>query len=138
MRRYIPDYSDEGISRERYYELLHFCRQYPEWKKSAASLLGTSAQRYSTEAHAAGTVSDPTERAAAKRETYLNRIQIVDTAAYNAGNAWSDTLIRNVCYGVPLAAIDPIMMPSSNRNTYFVVKKKFFVLLDALQQGMKD
>ena len=138
MRRYIPDYSDAGISRERYYELLHFCRQYPEWKKSAASLLGTSAQRYSTEAHAAGTVSDPTERAAVKRETYLRRIQIVDMAAINAGDKWCDTLIRNICYGVPLAAIDPIMMPTSNRNAYFAMKKKCFVLLDALQQGMKD
>lgn len=29
--RYTPCWKQIGISQERYFELLHFCRQYPEW-----------------------------------------------------------------------------------------------------------
>ena len=41
--RYLPCWKQIGISQDRYTELLHFCRQYPEWKAEANSLLGIRA-----------------------------------------------------------------------------------------------
>ena len=41
--RYLPCWKQIGISQDRYQELLHFCRQYPEWKMEANSLIGIRA-----------------------------------------------------------------------------------------------
>ena len=56
--RYLPCWKNIGISASRYRELLHFCRQYPEWKTEANSLLGIRAIKADGLPHGSGT-SDP-------------------------------------------------------------------------------
>lgn len=132
LRRYKPDYSDIGISKDRYLELLHFCRQLPEWQKQADSYLGASAQNYDPSPHSKGAVSDPTQLAVLRREQYCTRIGIINQAAQAAGAEWSHILIQNVCYARPLWQFDPVIMPTSNRNAYYAAKKLFFKALDGL------
>jgi hypothetical protein len=134
MRNYVPDYSDVGISRERYHELLHYARQYPEWVNAASACLGASAQKYSSDSRPAGTTSDPTYQAVARREHYVSKMQTVEAAAKEAGGeAWYATLIINICYGKPLCQINPGIMPTSFRNAYFPIRRKFFIALDRLK-----
>ncbi len=131
MRRYLPKYDDIGISRERYIELLHFCRQYPEWIKEASQQIGGSGHGSGQGTHGSGSVSDPVFAAVQRREKYLDKIQMVHTSAMEAGGAeWYGMLISNICYGVPLASLDPTDVPTSNRNAYYAIKKRFFGILD--------
>ncbi len=59
------------IERERYYELKHFCRQYPIWKKAHAALDGLSRRPADLELFSeTGETSDPTFRCVAARERY--------------------------------------------------------------------
>ena len=130
MRNYLPDYTDFGISRERYRELLAFCRQYSEWKAEAASLLGVGAVRYSSMPRSTD-VGDPTFRAAARRERLTAKIALVERVASEVdGGRWRAALIQNICMGRALRFIDPVILPTSRTNDFYRQRRAFFVLLD--------
>ena len=69
----MPCWKQIGISQDRYRELLHFCRQYPEWKTEANSLLGIRAIKMDGQPHGSGK-SDPVAMAAEKRENRADRV----------------------------------------------------------------
>ena len=75
VMRYLPCWKQIGISADRYRELLHFCRQYPEWKTEANSLLGIRAIKMDGLPHGNG-VSDPVAMAAEKRERLMSKIEM--------------------------------------------------------------
>ena len=128
--RYLPCWKQIGISQDRYRELLHFCRQYPEWKVEANSLLGIRAVRMDGQPHGTGK-SDPVGAAAEKREKLIEKITIVDECARAVdGGAWYASIIQNVCIGKPYEQMDRALMPTSDKNAYFKKRREFFELLD--------
>lgn len=128
--RYLPCWKQIGISQDRYRELLHFCRQYPEWKKEANSLLGIRAIKADGLPHGNGK-SDPVAVAAEKREKLIERIAIVDNCARAVdGGAWFASIIQNVCIGRSYEQMDRALMPTSDKNAYFKKRREFFELLD--------
>lgn len=68
------------IPRHRYFELKHFCLQYPEWKKEYIELLSTySLPRLSNnKPRLEKRISDHTGEIAIKRLYYAERIKIVE------------------------------------------------------------
>lgn len=128
--RYQPCWKQIGISVERYRELLHFCRQYPEWKTEANSLLGIRAIKMDGQPHGSG-VSDPVAMAAEKREKLMTKIDIVDRCARAIGGGeWYAAIIQNVCIGRPYEQMDRALMPTSDRNAYFKMRRQFFEILN--------
>ena len=128
--RYLPCWKQIGISRDRYGELLHYCRQYPEWKTEANSLLGIRAVRADGLPHGTGK-SDPVAAAAEKREKLMEKIDVVDKCARAVdGGAWYASIIQNVCIGRSYEHMDRALMPTSNKNAYFKKRAEFFSLLD--------
>jgi hypothetical protein len=70
------------IDRHRYYELKHFCMQYPIWKDSYSALDGYCKRPVDLErVSKTGSVSDPTARCAEARAFYAERIEMVARAA---------------------------------------------------------
>ena len=128
--RYLPCWKQIGISHNRYSELLHFCRQYPEWKTEANSLLGIRAIKMDGQPHGSGT-SDPTSMAVEKRERLVEKIAIIDECAKAIdGGDWFASIIQNVCIGRSYEQLDRALMPTSNRNAFFKKRAEFFDLLD--------
>jgi len=128
--RYLPCWKQIGISQDRYRELLHFCRQYPEWKTEANSLIGIRAIKADGQPHGTGK-SDPVALAAERREKLLEKIAVVDDCARAIeGGAWYASIIQNVCIGRPYEQMDRALMPTSDRNAYFKKRREFFELLD--------
>ena len=128
--RYLPCWKQIGISQDRYRELLHFCRQYPEWKTEANSLLGIRAIRADGQPHGNGK-SDPVAVAAEKRERLIEKIRIVDECAMAIdGGVWFASIIQNVCIGKPYEQMDRALMPTSDRNAFFKKRREFFDLLN--------
>jgi len=127
--RYMPCWKQIGISADRYRELLHYCRQYPEWKTEANSLLGIRAVKMDGQPHGSG-VSDPVAMAAERRDRLLEKIKVVDDCAREIGGGeWYAALIQNVCIGRPYEQMDRALMPTSERNAYFKIRRLFFELL---------
>ena len=133
MRNYQPHYARYGLSAARYNELRHFCLQYPLWRAEAQSLLGVGAQRYSSMPHGTG-VSDPVARAAERREKLNDKILMVENVARTIeGGKWYAALIQNCCMGKGLSYIDPAVLPTSNRNAFYVARRMFFLILDEVK-----
>lgn len=127
--RYTPCWKQIGISQDRYTELLHFCRQYPEWKAEANSLIGIKAIKMDGLPHGNG-VSDPVAMAAEKRDRLLAKIAIVDECAKAiADGGWYAAIIQNVCIGRSYTQMDRALMPTSDKNEYFRRRREFFELL---------
>ena len=128
--RYLPCWRQIGISQDRYQELLHFCRQYPEWKSEAASLLGIRAVKMDGLPHGSGK-SDPVAMAAERREKLMEKISIVDECARAIGEGmWYAAIIQNVCIGRSYEQMDRALMPTSDKNAYFKRRREFFELLN--------
>lgn len=135
MRTYKPAYEKYGISRERYNELRAFCRQYPEWKSEASSLLGVGAQQYSDMPHGTD-VSDPVARAAMKRMHLAEKIEMVERVAHSVGEGrWYAALIQHCCMGKSLDCIDPVLIPTSNRNAFYAIRREFFIALHLIKNS---
>ena len=74
-----PELSEKNpywIERHRYYELKHFCLQYPIWKKAYAALDGLSRRPSDLEVFSKkGEISDPTVRCVEARSYYIERMK---------------------------------------------------------------
>lgn len=51
-----------------------------------------------------------------------------------AGGKWEKALLQSCCDGTAYADIDPVDMPSSNRNDFFETRREFFWRLWGLRQ----
>lgn len=132
--RYLPCWQQIGISKDRYQELLHYCRQYPEWKTEANSLLGIKAVKMDGQPHGSGK-SDPVAMAAERRDRLLNKIQLVDDCAREIGGGeWYAAIIQNVCIGRPYEQMDRALMPTSEKNAFFKIRRMFFDLLNKMYE----
>lgn len=132
--RYLPCWQQIGISKDRYQELLHYCRQYPEWKTEANSLLGIKAVKMDGQPHGSGK-SDPVAMAAERRDRLLNKIQLVDDCAREIGGGeWYAAIIQNVCIGRPYEQMDRALMPTSEKNAFFKIRRAFFDLLNKMYE----
>ena len=128
--RYVPCWKQIGISKDRYIELLHFCRQYPEWKIEANSLLGIRGMKMDGQPKGTSK-TDPVATAAERRESLTRKIDLVDECAKKIRDGeWYAAIIQNVCMGRAYAQLDATIMPTSIRQAYFVARREFFDLLD--------
>ena len=128
--RYLPCWKQIGIIQDLYQELLHFCRQYPEWKLEANSLLGIRAIKADGLPHG-NAKSDPVEAVAERREKLNEKIGLVDECALAIdGGAWYASIIQNVCIGRAYEQMDRALMPTSDKNAYFRKRREFFELLN--------
>lgn len=133
--RYLPCWKQIGISKERYMELLNFCRQYPQWKIEAGSLLGIRGMKSDGQPHGT-TKTDPVAIAAEKRERLLSKIELVDRCARAVANGeWYAVIIQNVCIGKPYTMLDRALMPTSDKNSFFKQRREFFKLLEEVREN---
>ena len=73
------------LDRHRYYELKHFCLQYPLWKKELSILDGFgSKSRSIIGTRLLTAISDPTFEKTEARLYFSNRIAMVEQAAFDA------------------------------------------------------
>ena len=131
MRIYVPGTWE--ISKERYLELRAFCRQYPQWKVEAASMLGVSGASMDDMPHGTDP-GDPTGRTVERRERLLGKMQLVERCAVAVDRgAWFQALLLNVTLGTSweiIRDLHPEMLKNSDRTKFFKARRMFFNLLD--------
>ena len=95
------------IGKHRYYELKHFCLQYPIWKKAYHSLDALSRRPADLQVFVkSGQMkSDPTERCAQSRLFFVDRMEMVEQAAIDADPDLYQYLIRGVTEGLSYDAL---------------------------------
>ena len=69
--------------------------------------------------------------AAERREKLLSKIELVDECAKSISNGdWYAAIIQNVCIGKAWTQMDKALMPTSDKNSFFSVRRQFFDLLN--------
>lgn len=127
IRPELSKRSDYWIPRHRYYELKHFCRQYPEWKSARAWIDGTPVA--CVEKVDGGLVGDATSNAAILRAFYSERIDMLDNAAEQADPELAYYVRKGVTEGYTYEALKIKFNIPCGRSTYYDRYRKFFWIL---------
>jgi hypothetical protein len=135
-RAELSEKSKYWIDRHRYYELKHFCLQYPLWKKIYMSLGGIAAQRAPdpTGVKATGTISDPTAKSAEELAYLFDRMRLVESAAMEADDFLWPHILKGVTEGRSYDVLNVNDPVPCCKDIYYDRYRKFFWLLDRKRQ----
>lgn len=122
------------IEKHRYYELKHFCMQYPLWKKSYRALDGYGqSSKYVIRAVSERFDADPTMACAQALTYYANRIGMIDRAAHDASSVLAEYIVRGVTEGVSYDILRARHAIPCCRDEYYGAYRKFFWILDRIR-----
>ena len=132
IRPEITNNSIYYISRHRYYELKHFCMQYPDWKHELSVLDGISSRSAGTGEHInTGKVGKPTEVYAEARMFFEKRIQMIDDAATRAtDDIFGKVLVMAVINEMSYEQVAARGLTNYGKDLWYAAYRRFFWILD--------
>lgn len=119
------------IEKHRYYELKHFCLQYPIWKRKYSEL-GFLGGRSIDITGACGSTfnSNPTSRIAEKRLLYSDRIKLIERVAEETDPYIQEYIIKAVTEELSYNALKSKYDIPCSKDTYYDRYRRFFWLLN--------
>lgn len=133
-----PEVSEKNkywIEKHRYYELKHFCLQYPVWKKAHIALDGWGDKHSSViEQFKASGISNPTEKCAEARLFYSERIELIERVAQETNPELSSYIIKSVTTGISFDHLKARLEIPCCRDVYYEMYRRFFWLLNKERQ----
>ena len=133
MSDFRPELSSKSpyyISRHRFYELKHFCLQYPEWKKQLILLDSPPTSSYLTRLQRSIDVKRPTERIAILKTALNGNLRAVEEAAKATDEALWPYILKAVTEGCGFTYLKTTMDMPCERDMYYDRYRKFFWILD--------
>ena len=121
------------ISKHRFYELKHFCLQYPEWKELYRHSISYGG---SNDFLDSGSVewSDRTCKDAIRREALLKKIRLVEQVAEETDLELAEYILKAVTQDVSYTYLRMKLDMPCGRDRYFERYRRFFFLLDSQQK----
>lgn len=120
------------IDKHRYYELKHFCLQYPSWKKKLINF-DYMLRRDTDISVDSNQVSNPTERMVEVRDLYLTRTEIIETAAIATDRLLGPYILEGVTNGLSYEKLNARKQVPCNKDTYYQLYRKFFFILNDIR-----
>lgn len=117
------------IPKHRYYELRHFCLQYPEWC-AARNAVGCISSTDISGVSVKQNCSDPVARAAEMRLFYENRMNMIDRIAKETDPSLYSYIFKGVTEGLSYDILRARMDIPCCREVYYEAYRRFFWLLD--------
>jgi len=129
-----PELSEKNkywIEKHRYYELKHFCLQYPIWKKAYLALDGLSKRPINLVMFSKTNVySDPTAKCVEAREFYFDRMRMVEQTAITTDAHLYSYILKGVTEGVSYDYLKARLEIPCCRDIYYELYRRFFWLLN--------
>lgn len=123
------------IDKHRYYELKHFCLQYPIWKKARSALDGFNKIPANTvPISKTNIISSPTEKCAEARLFYSNRIDMIEKIAQETDDKLSVYILRAVTEGISYDYLRAVLNIPCCKDVYYDLYRRFFWLLSMERQ----
>ena len=132
--RIRPELSENNkywISRHRYYELKHFCLQYPMWKKAYAALdeLTISSPILEEILSPTNRPSDPTAKCALMKVYYSEKIELVEKIAMETDKDLWVYILKAVTEELSYSYLRTRLEMPCGKDMYYDSYRKFFWLL---------
>ncbi len=128
-----PELSEKNpywIEKHRYYELKHFCLQYPSWKKAYAALEGLNPRPVDLSIFSESNVcSDPTANCAIAKTFYSERMELVSKLVVRADPELAEYLLKGVTQGWTYSVLLARMNIPCSKDVYYDRYRRFFWLL---------
>lgn len=131
-----PETSEKNIywlPRHRYYELKHFCMQYPDWKKARLALIGmacNSTEEEKIPTSKTNAISDPTGNEAIAISYFSDRINMVEKAAIEADPELSNYILVGITEGLSYNILKARLDIPCCKETYYDRYRRFFWILN--------
>ena len=116
------------IDKHRYYELKHFCLQYPEWKKAYAEYVGPSISSISRRP-STNDYSNPTENRAIMKAYYSDRIELIEKIARDTDRELHNYILQAVTQELSYTYLKSRLNIPCGRDMYYDRYRRFFWLL---------
>ena len=134
IRAEISRKSTYYLSKHRYYELKHFCMQYPNWIKGRSELSFIRIPVYGETVLGRKEAIRSTEKDAEKAAWYNLRIQMVEEAATEADPIIGPYILRAVVEGLSYDTVRAREAVPCCRDIYYELYRKFFFILSEKRQ----
>ena len=131
--------SEWWISRHRYYELKHFCLQYPTWKDILREVIDSSVGgSIINKIFTSYNTYDPTAEKVILMDYYTNRIEMIENAAHEAFTLTEEIHIwpylrKAVTEGLSYNTLRTKFNIPCSKDIYYEQYRKFFWHLDKLR-----
>lgn len=110
-----------GISHDRYMELVYFCKQYKEKKEKLESMALIQGMKYSSMPKA-NNIESLAERTALKRVELKRDIEAIEKTAEEVAPAIKESLLLNVTQGITYTYFN---LPCG-KNYFYRCRRNFF------------
>lgn len=117
------------ISKHKFYELRHFCLQYPEWKKEYMNTSPFISKTIFSPGGKSGKLSDPTGDAAINRHDLLRRMELVEQTAKAADPDLFPYILLAVTEDLSYTVLQMEYKIPCGKDMYYDRYRKFFWLL---------
>lgn len=118
------------IDRHRFYELKHFCLQYPAWKRTYHSLTMTiSAAPFDSVRTQINQYGDPVAACAEARRYYAEKIELIENAARNTDPDIGPYILKGVTEGLSYDVLKARLDIPCCKDVYYDLYRRFFWLL---------
>ncbi len=135
IRPELSKKSKYWVEKHRYYELKHFCLQYPIWKKAYISLDGFSKK---TDIFAnvakANNISDPVAKCVESRLYYSERMKMIESVAEETAPELSSYILKAVTEGISYEHLKIRLNIPCCKDVYYELYRRFFWLLNKVRQ----
>ena len=116
------------ISKHRYYELKHYCLQYPDWVKLLSELEIKMGAAKLGSIHGTDP-SDPTAKIAQMRVDLQRALHLIQQTATDASTELGIYILSAVTEGIPFTQLQTMYDMPCGKDMYYDVYRKFFWLL---------
>lgn len=135
LRPEVSEKNKYWIERHRYYELKHFCLQYPTWKRAHAALDSLSKRPLDQSAvYKTDNIGDPTAKCAEARLFYSERMQMIEDAAKEASPDLASYILKGVTEGISYDNLKARLDVPCCKDVYYNLYRRFFWLLSNARQ----
>lgn len=129
-----PELSEKNpywIEKHRYYELKHFCLQYPIWRKAYSVLDGyANPPKDSASFVITSTLGDPTAKCAMAKTYYSERTDMVERVAEQTDRELAEYILKAVTEGWSYDILKARLEIPCCKDVYYELYRRFFWLLN--------
>ena len=117
------------ISKERYYELKHFCMQYPEWKRLYSDLSSADYPGSILSATYSKHLADRTSERAVILVSLRKKMSLIEDCACKSDPILCEYILKAVTENRPYVYFETVMHIPCGKDMFYDRYRKFFWLL---------
>jgi len=131
IRSELSEKNEYWIEKHRYYELRHFCLQYPIWKKAYNSIDGMSKRSVDLTTRSKNNlINSPTDKCVDALLFYSDRMKLVEQAAIETDPILHSYILNAVTCGVSYNHLKTKLEIPCCKDVYYKLYRRFFWILN--------